>query len=165
MSTFTFDGKNFEFPIGVYVYFGRIGLIFAVFFLLISLFFAITGFIGKNMFGAIFGIVIFILFGVMAFLYQKPRLILYPDKIAFVEHGLIKPRYLSYEACKLHFHEVKHHGSGKLIYTLAFIYQDEKGDWQQFAKMNATYIRLNEHYFDTKTTLAFFEQLLERVKR
>lgn len=49
MSTFTFDGKNFEFPIGVYVYFGRIGLIFAVFFLLISLFFAITGFIGKNM--------------------------------------------------------------------------------------------------------------------
>lgn len=163
MNTFTFDGKTFEFPIGVYVYFGRIGLIFAVFFLLISLFFAITGFIGKNMFGAIFGIVIFILFGVMAFLYQKPRLILYPDKIAFVEHGLIKPRYLSYEACKLHFHEVKHHGSGKLI--LAFIYQDEKGDWQQFAKMNATYIRLNEHYFDTKTTLAFFEQLLERVKR
>ena len=165
MSTFTFDGKTFEFPIGVYVYFGRIGLIFAVFFLLISLFFAITGFIGKNMFGMIFGFVIFILFGVMAFLYQKPRLILYPDKIAFVEHGLIKPRYLSYEACKLHFHEVKHHGSGKLIYTLAFIYQDEKGDWQQFAKMNATYIRLNEHYFDTKTTLAFFEQLLERVKR
>ena len=54
MNTFTFDGKTFEFPIGVYVYFGRIGLIFAVFFLLISLFFAITGFIGKNMFGMIF---------------------------------------------------------------------------------------------------------------
>lgn len=152
MNTFTFDGKTFEFPIGVYVYFGRIGLIFAVFFPLISLFFAITGFIGKNM------------LWYLALSYLS-WLILYPDKIAFVEHGLIKPRYLSYEACKLHFHEVKHHGSGKLIYTLAFIYQDEKGDWQQFAKMNATYIRLNKHYFDTKTTLVFFEQLLERVKR
>ncbi|STZ08185.1 Uncharacterised protein [Moraxella caprae] len=161
MNTFTFDGKTFEFPIRVYVYFGRIGLIFTVFFPLISLFFAIAGLIGKNTFGAIFGIVMFILFAVMAFLYQKPKLILYPDKIAFVEHELIKPRYLSYEASKLYAHEVKDYKTGKLIYTLAFIYQDEKGDWQQFAKVNATYIRLDEHYFDTETTVAFFEHLLK----
>lgn len=159
MQTFQFKDKTFEFPIGVYIYFGRLGLIANVLLPLVILFFIINAFINKDMFTAIFGIFIIILFGIMIFLTNKPRLILHPNKIVFVEHGLIKPKELFWQDCILHATFDKHHATKKEIALLHFCYQDNKNEMQRFACLNLNNIRFDDCHFDKDDTLKFFEHI------
>lgn len=115
--------------------------------------------INTHLFGVILAILFTVILSTLAFLYKKPRFIIYPDKLLFTEHGLIKPKELSWQNCILLPTYNKHHATGKEIPILHFGYKNTNDEMERFAYLNLAYIRFDNEHFDKDDTLKFFEQI------
>lgn len=160
IQSFEFQGKSFDFPIGVYwhlpkklwVIFGIIG-----FMLLIMM---TLGALKGDLFTALFGFIVIALFLVMLFFIKKPRFVLYDDKMVFDEHGTTKPKILPYTHAKLYAYEHKHSSTGTMLYFVDFLYQDNEDNLSKIATINLEQARFDTHHFGKDDTLQFFEQLI-----
>lgn len=160
MQAFQFKDKTFEFPIEVYVYYPKQLIIFLSVILMLFCTTVLTvSVINAHLFGILIVLFFVVIITTLAFLYKKPRFIIYPDKLVFTEHGLIKPKELSWQDCILHATFDKHHATKKEIALLYFYYQDNKNEMQRFACLNLNNIRFDGCHFDKDDTLKFFEQI------
>lgn len=160
IQSFEFQGKSFNFPIGVYwhlpkklwITFALLGIALIIMMILL----AIQGNWSFIMFG-LFGIA---LSYAVVKITKKPRFVLYDDKMVFDEHGMTKPKILPYTHAKLYAYEHKHSSTGTIIHFVDFLYQENTGDITKIATINLEQARFDTHHFDKDDTLAFFEQLI-----
>lgn len=159
MQSFQFKDKAFNFPIEVYLYLPKKLMIFisiiTILFFIVVLEVSIKN---SHLFGVLIVLFVVVILTTLAFLYKKPRFIIYPDKLVFTEHGLIN-KELYWKDCILYPTYNKHHSTGKEIPILHFGYKNTNDEMERFAYLNLAYIRFDNEHFDKDDTLKFFEQV------
>lgn len=159
IQSFEFQGKSFDFPIGVYwhlpkklwITFALLGIALIIMMILLAIqgnwSFVIVGMFGIALSYAVVKIT------------KKPRFVLYDDKMVFDEHGTTtNPKILPYTHAKLYAYERKHHSS--IIHFVDFLYQENTSDTTKIATINLEQARFDTHHFGKDDTLQFFEQLI-----
>lgn len=157
----TFQGKTFIFPIKAYLHFGNKK--FCVALIVITTSIVCTMAVIDMITGRLFGILIAVFFVIascaLAFLYQKPRFLIYADRLVVVEHGMLKPKTLYWKDCTLHTTYRKHTDTGKEIPLLHFLHRIDGGDMGRFSVLNLAFLCFEHHHFDVNHTLKFFEKI------
>lgn len=159
MTDFKFKDMELTFPISVFIslnnYLGVINIYFWIFFIGFAI--TILTQLKHNAFAMAFYGVFLILYGIYLFLLKNPKLLLYPDKVVFVNHGLGKPKTLTWQDCIFDTDYRKDNINGKDTIMLYLLSQNDKGEKYRFCMLNLNAICFNDKQFSIDEHLEIFK--------
>lgn len=161
VKNFQFKNAELTFPISVFISFKNYIKVLNIYFwiFVISLTITILTQLKYNFYALCAFIFLLIFYGFFIFLFQKPKLLLYPDKVILVNHGLGEPKTLAWQDCVF---DTDHCIDGMndmdtiILYLLS---QNDKGEKYRFCVLNLNTIRFNDKQFSMEEHLEIFKEI------